>query len=104
MKKNLYFLLFPLYAMVLVFVLYINGALTGEVTSVVNLLINVGFLLVIGVMFIISAVSFGRLNRLTNALEVVTEEIESEYQEKKSSLWDEYSKRKNIFEDRKSVV
>ena len=99
MKKQMYYLLFPLYAMVLAFILYINGAFTGEVTSVVNLVINVGFLLVIGVMFVISAVSFGKLNRFTNALEMVTEEIENEYQEKKQSLWEEYRSRKNIFEN-----
>ena len=99
MKKQMYYLLFPLYAMVLAFILYVNGAFTGEVTSVVNLLINVGFLLVIGVMFIISAISFARMNRFTGALEDVTKEIEKEYQEKKSGLWEEYRSRKNIFKN-----
>lgn len=99
MKKKLYYLLFPLYAMMLVFILYINGAFTGEVTSVVNLLINVGFLLVIGVMFVISAISFGRLNRFTDALERAGAEIEKAYQEKKGNLWEEYRARKNIFDD-----
>ncbi len=99
MKKKLYYLLFPLYAMMLVFILYINGAFTGEVTSVINLLINVGFLLVIGVMFVISAISFGRLNRFTDALESVGAGIEKEYQEKKGNLWEEYRARKNIFDN-----
>lgn len=97
MKHKFYYVLFPLYAMMLVFILYINGVFTGEVTSVSNLLINVGFLLVIGVMFVISAVSFGRLNRFTDALEDAGEEIEKTYLEKKGNLWEEYRTRKNLF-------
>ena len=99
MKKNMYYLLFPLYALVLALILYINGVFTGEVTSVVNVLINVGFLLVIGVMFVVSAFSFSRLNRFTDALAEVSEEIEKEFKEKKTSLWDVYSTQKNVFEN-----
>lgn len=99
MKKNMYYLLFPLYAVVLVVILSINGVFTGEVTSVVNVLINVGFLLVIGVLFVISAFSFNRLNGFTKALEDVSEEIEKEFKEKQSCLWDAYSTRKHVFEN-----
>lgn len=99
MKKNMYYLLFPLYALVLAFILYINGVFTGEVTSVVNVLINVGFLLVIGILFVISAFSFSRLNRFTDALADVTEEIEKEFKEKKNNLWDTYSTKKDVFEN-----
>lgn len=99
MKKNMYYLLFPLYALVLAFILYINGVFTGEVTSVVNVLINVGFLLVIGILFVISAFSFSRLNRFTDALANVTEEMEKEFKEKKTNLWDAYSTEKNLFEN-----
>ena len=99
MKKKTYYLLFPLYGLMLIFILYINGAFTGEVTSVSNLLINVGFLLVIGVMFVISAVSFGRLNRFTDAIEKASADIEKEYQQKKGSLWESYRTRKKVFEN-----
>ena len=99
MRKNMYYLLFPLYAMVLVFILYINGVFTGEVTSAVNVLINVGFLLVIGILFVISAVSFNRLNQFTKALESVSEDMEREYKEKQSCLWEEYGTRKHIFKN-----
>jgi len=99
MKKNMYYLLFPLYALVLAFILYINGVFTGEVTSVVNVLINVGFLLVIGVMFVISAFSFSRLNRFTDALAEVTEEIEKDFKEKNTNLWEKYSAEKKVFEN-----
>ena len=100
MKKNMYFLLFPLYAMVMAFILYINGAFTGEVTSMTNLLINVGFLVVIGVMFIISSVSFAKLNHFTAALADVGEEMEKEYQKKNGNLWEEYRAAKDLFGDK----
>ena len=99
MKKNMYYLLFPLYALVLALILYVNGVFTGEVTSVVNVLINVGFLVVIGVMFVISAISFSRLNRFTDALADVTEEIEKEFKEKGPGLWEKYSTEKSVFEN-----
>ena len=99
MKKNLYYLLFPLYLLVLAFVLYINGVFTGEVTSAVNLLINVGFLLVIGIMFLISAVSFTKMNRFTDALEEAVDEMEKEYQENKGNLWEAYRDRKHVFKN-----
>ena len=97
MKKKMYYLLFPLYALVMVLILYINGAFTGEVTSVVNLLINVGFLLVIGVMFVISAISFGKLNAFTDALEDASSEIEDGFREKNRNLWADYCGRKDVF-------
>ena len=68
MKNRLYYVLFLLYAMVVAFVLYVNGVFTGEQTSLVNLAINLGFLAIIGVLFIISFISFGRLNRVTDEL------------------------------------
>ena len=78
MKNKLYYILFLLYVLMVVFILYINGVFTGEVTSVSNLLINVGFLAVIGVMFVISAISFGRLNLFTDALEAACAVMEKE--------------------------
>ena len=50
-------------------------------TSMTNLLINVGFLVLIGILFIVSAVSFGRLNRCTKELVNATEQMQKEYQE-----------------------
>ena len=44
MRNRLYYVLFLLYAVVVAFVLYVNGVFSGEGTSVVNLAINLGFL------------------------------------------------------------
>ena len=68
MKNRSYYILFVVYAIVVAFVLYVNGVFTGEQSSLVNLAINIGFLIVIGVLFLISAVSFGRLNSVTDEL------------------------------------
>lgn len=47
MKRKLYYVLFVLYAIVVIFVLYLNGVFTGEWNSSVNLMINIGFLIMI---------------------------------------------------------
>ena len=60
MKNRLYYILFLLYAVVIAFVLYLNGVFTGGEVSLVNLAINIGFLIIIGVLFLISSISFGR--------------------------------------------
>lgn len=99
MKNKLYYVLFLLYAVVMAFVLYINGVFTGEETSVVNLAINLGFLAVIGVLFLISFLSFGRLNRVTGELVEVAEVLQEEYKDGGGkNLWPKYQDRKDIFE------
>lgn len=99
MKNRLYYVLFLLYAVVVAFVLYVNGVFTGEEASVVNLAINLGFLAVIGVLFFISFLSFGRLNRVTGELLEAAEVMQSEYKEGGGkNLWPKYQDRKDVFE------
>ena len=98
MKNKLYYGLFVVYALMFVFILYINGIFTGTYTSIVNLLINVGFLTIIGVLFVVSAVSFGRLNRCTDELTAMTEQMQKEYREANGkNLWNSYQERKDVF-------
>ncbi len=100
MKNRLYYVLFLLYAIVVAFVLYVNGVFTGEEASLVNLAINIGFLIVIGILFLISAVSFGRLNRITDELEGMSEQWMKEYKEAGGkNLWQAYQDRKDVFEN-----
>lgn len=99
MKNKLYYLLAVLYILMLGFILYINGVFTGEVTSISNLLINGGFLLIIGILFMMSFASFGRLNHMTDALCLATDEILDQYQSGKQNLWSEYRKKKEAFPD-----
>lgn len=97
MKNKLYYFLAVLYVLMFGFILYINGVFTGNMTSISNLAINVVFLVIIGILFIISFGSFERLNRATDALEHVTEEMGRQYEASKKNLWQEYSKKQNPF-------
>lgn len=99
MKNKLYYFLFAMYIAMVVLILYINGVFTDEMTSSANLIINVGFLAVIGILFMISTVSFIRLNRCTDALVLMTDSIYKAYDAGNHRLWDEYSKKKNPFHD-----
>lgn len=100
MKNKLYCFLFPLYIAVTAFVLYINGVFTGEEGFLINLIINVGFLIVIGILFLISTVSFGRLNRVTDELTAAALQLKQEYGESGSkNLWGRYQDQKEVFEN-----
>lgn len=63
MKNKAYYFLFVLYLLMFGFILYINGVFTGQITSRSNLVINISFLILIGILMVISAISFGRLTR-----------------------------------------
>ncbi len=100
MKNRLYYVLFIFYALVVAFILYINGVFTGENTSIVNLAINVGFLIIIGILFLISCISFGRLNRCTSELVEVMEEMQRECRDAAGkNVWALYQDRKDVFEN-----
>lgn len=81
MRRRLYFLLFPLYVVAVFFVLFVNGVFSGQISSVGNLTINVAFLAVIGVLFLISMISFIRLNHCTDELSELTMQIQKDFQE-----------------------
>lgn len=97
MKNKLYYLLAVLYVLMFGFILYINGIFTEAEISVSNLVINIGFLLVIGVLFLLSFASFGQLNRLTDALVFATEEMQEKYEAGQKNLWKEYRQKKDLF-------
>ncbi len=100
MKNKLYYVLFLFYALVAAFVLYVNGVFTGEKASLVNLMINIGFLIIIGVLFLISTISFGRLNRVTDELDAVTKQLKKEYKEAEGkNLWGSYQEGRELFEN-----
>lgn len=101
MKNKLYYVLFPVYALVVAFILYVNGVFTGEEVSPVNVAINMGFLVIIGILFLISTISFGRLNRLTGELASFAGRLQREYRENSGkNLWGSYRNRQDVFENR----
>lgn len=97
MKNKIYFILFLFYFLILGFILYLNGVFTGEIASYANLSINIGCLFIIGILFLISAVSFARLNRCVDALSLTTFSIYKKYRETGKNLWNEYREQKNVF-------
>lgn len=97
MKNRLYYILFLFYFFILGFILYLNGVFTGEITSYENLIINLGFLLLIGILFLRSAASFSRLNQSTAALRLASQTLLAEYEKKNGSLWEDYKERSDVF-------
>lgn len=99
MKNRMYYFLLPVYLFVVGFVLIINGVFTRQVTSVSNLTINLTFLLLIGILFLISFFSFSRLNRMTDKLVDEADEIYDAYEKGNLKLWDTYRDKNKVFED-----
>lgn len=101
MKRKKYYVLFLLYVIVVAFVLYLNGVFTGEWETSVNLVINVGFLAIIGILFGISSISFGRLGQVTRELEIVQLRLQDEYKEAgETNLWTVYREDTAFFEQK----
>lgn len=99
MKNKLYYLLVLVYIFVVGFVLLVNGVFTGDVSSVSNLVINLIFLLLIGILFFISFISFARLNRMTDKLLDVTDQIYKAYDGGDHKLWETYRTKSKVFGD-----
>ena len=100
MKSRLFYGLFIVYAAMVAFVLSINGVFTGEIESVSNLVINGAFLGIIGILFVMSAASFMRLNRLTDELEDAAGDLKEAYKKAgNQNVWNELEKDKDFFEE-----
>jgi len=100
MKNKLFYVLFLVYAAMVVFVLYANGVFTGNVPSLSNLMINGIFLLIIGVLFIFSTASFIRLNAVTDDLRAASSKILEKYKKNgNKNLWAEIQDDKELFEE-----
>ena len=100
MKSRLFYGLFIVYAAMVAFVLSINGVFTGEIESVSNLVINGVFLGIIGILFVISAVSFMRLNSLTDELVDAAGDLKEAYKKAgNQNVWSELEKDKEFFEE-----
>ncbi len=99
MKNRMYYILFPVYIFVVVFVLAVNGVFTGEISSVSNLVINLIFLLLIGILFLVSFSSFARLNRMTDKLLDAADQIYKAYDGGDHKLWETYRTKSKVFGD-----
>lgn len=98
--RNRHFLLIPVYIGTVIFILIINGVFTGDVTSISNLAINLGFLVVMGILLGISLAGFIRLDDCTDELLALTDKLHKEHKEmEEKELCLDYLKRKNVFQD-----
>lgn len=97
MRNKWYFLLIIVYVLTFGFILDINGVLGADVVLTSNLVINVAFLLIIGVLFIFSIASFIRLNSVTGALVRAAQEMDRQYEVDRKNLWPEYRKKQEPF-------
>lgn len=98
--RNRHFLLIPVYIGTVIFILIINGVFTGDVTSISNLVINLGFLVVMGILLGISLVSFVKLDHCTDELLFQTKQLKKEHEnmdEKELCL--DYLKRQDVFQN-----
>lgn len=100
MKDRLYYVLYVIYIAASVLVLYMNGVFTGNVTDVTNLAINGVFLVLIGCLFTVSIISFGRLRRCTGELDRLSDWLLQEYKAAgKKSIWNALQERRDLFQD-----
>lgn len=100
MKVRIYHVMIPIYVITFVFILVINGVFTGNSTSAVNLMINVGFLLIMGALLFVSLKSFQRVGECTDELLYETAQLQEKFKNNGGkSLSSEYLKETQVFED-----
>ena len=97
MKNKWYVLLIIVYILTFGFILDINGVFGEEVVLTANLIINVSFLAIIGVLFLFSIFSFIRLNSLTGAMVRAADEMERQFEPDRKNLWPDYRKKTDPF-------
>ena len=98
MKSLRHYLLIPVYIGTVIFILIINGVFTGDVTSVANLAINVGFLVIMGILLLISVISLAKVSNCTEDLLYRARQLEKESQSMdEEDLCQEYLNRQDVF-------
>lgn len=105
MKKNIFYLLWVAYALVVVFILSINKVFTGGVERTkmdsLNLALNLCFLLLIGVLFAVSTISFINLNRVTSSLSrvshIISKEANDSGEDNTKAIWEKMNNAKSLF-------
>ena len=100
MKFKLYHVMIPVYIVTFVFILMINGVFSGDTSSTVNLMINVGFLFLMGALLFVSLKSFKQVANCTDELIYETSQLQEKYKNNGGkNLSSEYLKETQVFED-----
>lgn len=104
-KNKSYIFLWIAYVLVVVFILVINGVFSfGEektTMEILNIILNVIFLIIIGIIFAISTNSFIRLGKLTDALsridDLLKKEDSNSYDMNSKAIWNTLNDSKTHF-------
>ena len=97
MRRKIHFLLIPVYVVTFIIILYINGVFTGEPGSVSNLVINVGFLVVMGILLMMSVKNFSVLLKCVKELDEQTEYFLKEQGTEDKSIRERYINKTSTF-------
>lgn len=108
MKNKSYIFLWISYALVVVFILVINGVFSFGVErttmEILNLILNAIFLIIIGIIFAISTSSFISLSKLTDAMSRVDDLLKKEdsnsYDMNSKAIWNTLNDSKTHFGNR----
>ena len=97
-KKNLFWVMIPLYIGIFVMVLYLNGVLSGHIESRTNLMISLAFLAIVGVLLLASFISMVRMVKAVSALDKFSRDARKRYKKYNEKMWKEYARMENIFD------
>ncbi len=78
-------------------ILFINGVFTGQVTSKSNLIINIAFLVLIGILMVIAAVHFNQTESGDGCISGRSGCHAAVYDDSRKNLWNEYKDKKDTF-------
>lgn len=97
MRKNLYWIMIPLYFVVFAAVMFLNGIFNGAGLLSTNMIINFCFLIVIGILILASCSSLRKLMLATDELNAFAAHAEVESHKYDGPLWEYYEKQNNVF-------
>ena len=97
MRRKIHFLLLPVYAATFIFILFINGVFTAEVYDLANLFINVGFLIIMGILLFISIGNFQTVLSCVKEMDEQTKYFMKQQDTDQKEVREEYLAKKHIY-------
>lgn len=99
LRKNLYWIMIPLYVLIIVMVLLLNGVLTGEMGSGANIAINIVFMIIVAALIVSSTKGLSEMSRAAEELEAFSKRAKRDYESEGIEQWDSYAKVENVFDN-----
>ena len=99
MKNKLKAIYFMWGAYIIAFIICVILTLNSETTRISNIIINVGFFLIVLLLFLYASYKFITLNKLVNDIKKATDTINSDYAlNSRQLLWENYRNKSHLFE------